>query len=253
MNIKEASILTGISKDMLRYYEKLGVLSPGRNPENGYREYTTRDLNDAVMIRQYSSLGLSLKTLSHLSRHGGTDNAIEQFSQAIDRLEMDLELAFNRLENAKDYHRVFDMLGKGKKSETVNVPVTYYYPRSQDHPFFAEMDPALYGAIRMVFRIEHADVNAETYPPGQGFLSRQLLSSCSIPYIEIPAHLCWFTAMEEEPEEVMNREKLAPVLEQMEAEGYCLHGDILLSQILNASDKKRQNLICIECDAGAID
>ena len=252
MNIKEASMLTGISKDMLRYYEKLGILSPTRNPENGYRDYSINDLNDAVMIRQYSSLGLSLKTLSQLSRHGEIDTVIEQFAQAIVRLETDLELAQNRLENAANYYRVFHMIRQKTTSEIVNVPATYYYPRSQENPFFAEMDPALYGALRMVFRIEHANVFAENYPPGQGFLSMQLIPSCTIPYIEIPAHRCWFTVMEEEPEGFMNREKLAPILEQMEAEGYHLHGDILRSQILNASDIMPRKLICIECDAGPL-
>ena len=250
MNIKEASLLTGISRDMLRYYEKLGILSPGRNKKNGYRDYSIMDLNNAVMIKQYSSLGLSLHTLANFSRHGGITGALEQFRQAIDRLETDLELTRNRLENIRDYYHLFDMLRHGKISETGYAPLMYYYRRSQEHPFFDDLSPALYGAVRMVFRIENKNVRSESYPPGQGFLSLQQIPSQSLPFIEIPAHHFWRTVMEEERDGFMNREKLLPVLEQMENEGYHLQGDIFLSQILCANEQTPNKLICIECDIG---
>ena len=61
MNIKNASILTGVSDQMIRYYEKLGLINPKRNKNNNYRDYQQADINNIVMIKQYSELGLSLK------------------------------------------------------------------------------------------------------------------------------------------------------------------------------------------------
>ena len=38
-NIKEAEALTGISRQNIRYYEKMGLLNPKRDAGNGYRKY----------------------------------------------------------------------------------------------------------------------------------------------------------------------------------------------------------------------
>ena len=38
MNIKEVELLTQISKQNIRFYEKKGLLHPKRNEENSYRE-----------------------------------------------------------------------------------------------------------------------------------------------------------------------------------------------------------------------
>jgi len=41
-NIKEMSEATGIPSDTLRYYDKLGIVSPKRQ-DNGYRTYNETD------------------------------------------------------------------------------------------------------------------------------------------------------------------------------------------------------------------
>ena len=55
MNIKNASILTGVSDQMIRYYEKLGLINPKRNKNNNYRDYQQADINNIVMIKQKPS------------------------------------------------------------------------------------------------------------------------------------------------------------------------------------------------------
>lgn len=39
MNIKQAESLSGISQQNIRFYEREGLLTQDRNPENDYREY----------------------------------------------------------------------------------------------------------------------------------------------------------------------------------------------------------------------
>ena len=43
-NIKEAEELTGISRQNIRYYEKMGLLNPKRDAGNGYRKYDEEDI-----------------------------------------------------------------------------------------------------------------------------------------------------------------------------------------------------------------
>ena len=38
MNIKDAKALTGISEQMIRFYEKKNIIHPQRNEENNYRD-----------------------------------------------------------------------------------------------------------------------------------------------------------------------------------------------------------------------
>ena len=39
MSIKEFSRLTGISRELLRFYDKIGLLTPESRGENNYRYY----------------------------------------------------------------------------------------------------------------------------------------------------------------------------------------------------------------------
>ena len=44
MTIKEVEQLTGITRQNIRFYEREGLITPRRNPENQYREYSADDV-----------------------------------------------------------------------------------------------------------------------------------------------------------------------------------------------------------------
>lgn len=44
-SIGEISKITGISKDRLRNYEKMGIVEPQREMDNQYRFYTEQDID----------------------------------------------------------------------------------------------------------------------------------------------------------------------------------------------------------------
>ena len=54
MKINQVEQLVGITKKNIRFYEEQGLLSPGRNRENGYRDYSDEDV---------SKLGLPLEEI----------------------------------------------------------------------------------------------------------------------------------------------------------------------------------------------
>ena len=51
-NIKEAEELTGISRQNIRYYEKMGLLNPKRDAGNGYRKYDEEDIGRLKLCGQ---------------------------------------------------------------------------------------------------------------------------------------------------------------------------------------------------------
>ncbi|TCZ75077.1 MerR family transcriptional regulator [Paenibacillus albiflavus] len=58
-SIQEVSQILGISKDTLRYYDRIGIVSPSRE-ENKYRRYSKDDLIDLmnIQIMQYVDFSL---------------------------------------------------------------------------------------------------------------------------------------------------------------------------------------------------
>ena len=58
--ISEISRLYGVGPDSLRYYERLGLLRPRRDEDNGYRLYSLRDIYKLSVIRDLRTLGLSM-------------------------------------------------------------------------------------------------------------------------------------------------------------------------------------------------
>ena len=66
MKINQVEQLAGITKVNIRFYEKEGLLTPGRNSENGYREYTESDVQWLKKIRLLRMLDVPIEEISRL-------------------------------------------------------------------------------------------------------------------------------------------------------------------------------------------
>ena len=60
MKINEVEALAGIAKKNIRFYEEQGLLSPRRNPENGYRDYGEEDVLVLRRIRLLRKLDVPI-------------------------------------------------------------------------------------------------------------------------------------------------------------------------------------------------
>jgi DNA-binding transcriptional MerR regulator len=65
MRIGELAGRTGVDQQLLRYYEKQGLLEPER-ATNGYREYTETDVAVVRHIRELLAAGLSTAAIAEL-------------------------------------------------------------------------------------------------------------------------------------------------------------------------------------------
>ncbi len=65
--------LTGVSTDLLRHYERIGILPPPARGSNGYRLYALQMVERVRAVRRAVSLGFSLAELSRILavRDGG--------------------------------------------------------------------------------------------------------------------------------------------------------------------------------------
>ena len=64
--VKELAKLCQVPPDTIRHYTRIGLLSPRRDPVNGYRQYTVGDSKRLDFIRKAKSLGFSLKEIEHI-------------------------------------------------------------------------------------------------------------------------------------------------------------------------------------------
>ncbi len=65
MNIGTASEKSGLPPKTIRYYEDIGLLSPGRS-DNGYRDYSLDDVHRLRFLQRSRGLGFSVEECRQL-------------------------------------------------------------------------------------------------------------------------------------------------------------------------------------------
>ncbi len=74
MKVTEFAKRAGVGPDVVRYYVREGLLSPGRNPANGYKLFGNPHLARIRFIRQAQALGFTLsETRGLLARMEAND------------------------------------------------------------------------------------------------------------------------------------------------------------------------------------
>lgn len=108
MLISEFAQRTGLPRDTVRYYEKLGLLRPEvpRGGSNEYRQYTGEDVERASMIRLGQSLGFTLREIKELSNSMASKTLTDAKKMAVleDRIQQ-IEERVAQLNAIKSYFR----------------------------------------------------------------------------------------------------------------------------------------------------
>ena len=68
MQIREVEEATGLSRSNIRYYEKEELFVPERDPNNGYKEYSSENVEDIKKIAFLRTLGVSVEDIRHVIR-----------------------------------------------------------------------------------------------------------------------------------------------------------------------------------------
>ncbi|MDD0851634.1 MerR family transcriptional regulator [Halobacteriovorax sp. GB3] len=63
MKIKELEQKSGLTRDTIRYYEKINLLEPPLRTSNGYRDYNNQHLKDIKFIITSKKIGLTLEEI----------------------------------------------------------------------------------------------------------------------------------------------------------------------------------------------
>ena len=92
MKINQVAELAGITSKNIRFYEDQGLISPGRDPQNGYREYTLEDAEQLGRIRLLRQLGIPCETIRRLQNGElDFDACMSEHMEKLDREGRDIE------------------------------------------------------------------------------------------------------------------------------------------------------------------
>lgn len=66
MKVQSIASAAQVSSDTVRYYSRLGLLVPVKNPVNGYKEYSSEDVRRLHFILRARDLGFSLADIQQI-------------------------------------------------------------------------------------------------------------------------------------------------------------------------------------------
>ncbi|WP_307253704.1 MerR family transcriptional regulator [Croceifilum oryzae] len=112
--IKQTADQTGVSKDTIRYYEKIALLPRADRQDNGHRIYRQKDIDTIQLITCMKKTGMSLEEMRpFLAVPTDTDPA--EFPELVESLKSHRENVISQISSLQKVVDFIDMkLEKGK-------------------------------------------------------------------------------------------------------------------------------------------
>ncbi len=134
MKINQVERLVGITKGNIRFYEKEGLLTPGRNSANGYRDYSEDDVEWLKKIKVLRMLDVPIGEIARLKAGALTlEDAMGRHIIQLERKQTNLaamqvvcgELRDSRCQlDSLDAGRVLERMGRQEQEGTRFMDVT---------------------------------------------------------------------------------------------------------------------------------
>lgn len=132
MLISEVALMTGFSKDTLRYYEKIGLIELNRNNRSSgnYRHYGKRESEKLRQLKLLKEFGFSLREIKYLFKLGESNLAkCETVSDLVDEKVLVLDAKIDQLNLMKSRLVAAQDVCKGTCTEIIDK-----FPDSANSP-----------------------------------------------------------------------------------------------------------------------
>lgn len=251
MTIQDASHIIAISKDMIRYYEKIGLLHLGRS-ENGYRDFSEEDLNTLVLIRMLSNSHIPLREIKRAFRKGNVSGLLARLETEMDdirRLRRQLDAREKALKlEAGCFRHYMD----GGEPMLCRQPDRWLVHKSDRtaadfaHDFQDIVQEDAYFQYVLCHDIEIIDGEPCFLKSYQG-----LLVFYPVPGAEpIPAQDSLRSIVSRPPGRMMSPEEMAPFIRKAALHSEHTGFRLLAYQIFRSMDKQDSCAICLEVPLG---
>ncbi|MDF2887833.1 MAG: hypothetical protein K0R23_2218 [Lacrimispora sp.] len=108
-NIKEVSKILNISREMIRYYEKKGMINPKRKAANNYRTYDAMDIFYLMEAIQYQGWNMNIKNIRGMKEENYYAQIVDYLEGYHDQLIKDIEyktLLVERISQVTDRNKI---------------------------------------------------------------------------------------------------------------------------------------------------
>ena len=120
MKINQVEQLVGITKGNIRFYEKEGLLTPGRNSDNGYRDYSDADVAWLKKIKLLRMLDVPIEEILRLKSGSLTlEDAMGRHIIQLERRQANLAAAQGVCAQIKDSRSQLDALDADRVLESM--------------------------------------------------------------------------------------------------------------------------------------
>ena len=103
--IGDVAKILGISPDLLRYYEKKGVVKPVKDKENDYRYYDFWDINFLLDCLWFKNFGFSILEISDMVKPESTADLNTRFLEKEDELRASIERSILLLQRSEEHRK----------------------------------------------------------------------------------------------------------------------------------------------------
>lgn len=234
-SISEIADILGISKEMIRYYEKRDIIVPKR-ADNNYRYYSGEDFFVLCEMLQLKTWQISLKDIVELKSNDTVDLIIRHYSETLEALTKELTVSMIR---KKRLENLIDQL------ETCKLNIgNYWIEKSKSGLWYAMMEAEgdTVGALKSYGTPETSAYRAEnialmdcmcirrgTYSEWGLFLNEEYFPAVTVPVEEasyaIGGEMCFCTVINMGELGSYNEEILDPIITEMKSRGFLQAGD----------------------------
>jgi len=130
--IRDVAALIGISTDAIRLYEKEGLISPLRDPQNGYRYYGSEEIQRVMGIHLYRQLNVSIPEIRNIYASTSLSEVSDSFSSFIKQAENDIRLLELKLEKLRFMKQHIDNIHTGLSTCSIQELPNLYQLYQQD-------------------------------------------------------------------------------------------------------------------------
>ena len=142
--IGDVARILGISTDLLRYYEKKGVVTPTKDRSNDYRYYDAWDINFLMDCLWFKNFGFSIEQIADMVRVPSTEDIADMFEYKEAELRSTIRRCSLLLERSERHRReiagIPELLYKFEIADSPDL-ARYLNRVNEEYPLSGELEP----------------------------------------------------------------------------------------------------------------
>ena len=252
--IGDVAKILGISPDLLRYYEKKGVVKPVKDKNNDYRYYEPWDINFLIDCLWYKNFGFGIDQVAKMVSRASYDDILTTMEEKEQEIEASLRRQELLLRRAREYlvtvRRARDQLGKCSLVWSPEIVrylnrYNYLYDNSPELQQLSHQWLQYMPLCHRCFEIEREDLQNKTDNYAWGFcLSMDYVRELGVP-VELPVKLLpsepsVHTVFTSAGKDAFSPRRLKPLMDFVRENGLTVTGNA------------RGNLICSVLEDGKL-